>query len=99
VFGVTLVVHPHVSSSYDYQFPSGTLGLHLELFIYSSWDHLRPLQGKHVPHVIGAFSAPGGRTVLAMEPLSSFGWREASLFDSDEVKEKVYFLCKDETVD
>lgn len=83
------IVQPIVTKIYDYQSPSGTTGLHLELFLYSSWDHLRPLQGKHVPRVIGAFSVPGGRMSLAMEPPSRSGWREASLSDTDEVKEKI----------
>ncbi|KAF8605042.1 hypothetical protein BDV93DRAFT_71870 [Ceratobasidium sp. AG-I] len=80
---------PVVTKLYDYQLPVGTLGLHVELFLYASWDHLRPLQGKYVPIIIGTFSAPGGKTALLMEPPSQAGWREASMLDTDEVKDKV----------
>ncbi|KAG9104427.1 hypothetical protein FRC06_002662 [Ceratobasidium sp. 370] len=77
------------NARYDYQLPAGTLGLYVELFLYASWDHLRPLQGQCIPTVIGPFSAPGGKVGLLMEPMSPTGWREASMSDSDEIKEKV----------
>lgn len=42
-----------------------------------------------MPVIIGTFSAPGGKTALLMEPPSQVRWREASMSDTDEVKEKV----------
>ncbi|KAG8744692.1 hypothetical protein FRC10_009606 [Ceratobasidium sp. 414] len=80
---------PLITKLYDYQLPAGTLGLHIELFLYASWHHLRPLQGQCVPAIIGPFSSPGGKVALLMEPISLTGWREASMSDSDETKEKV----------
>ncbi|KAG8720520.1 hypothetical protein FRC08_018954 [Ceratobasidium sp. 394] len=80
---------PLITKLYDYQLPAGTLGLYVELFLYVSWDHLRPLQGQCTPNVIGPFSSPGGKIALLMEPISPSGWREASMSDSDEIKEKV----------
>ncbi|KAF8337512.1 uncharacterized protein EI90DRAFT_2659230 [Cantharellus anzutake] len=67
-------------------------GFHTEMYLYSSSEHLRPLQGKCVPHIISVQTIPGGYLTVNCELLSVNGWSDAhpdGKFISQEKKKRI----------
>jgi hypothetical protein len=49
----------------------------IQVYLYTSQTHLRPLQGICVPNIIGIYNAHGGKVIFNTEVPHHVGWRTA----------------------